>query len=694
MNDSSPLGSGRAAPLPDGEHRSSDPSEKSATATKHAANGASSASGDATDPWLDFLEPASGSAYLAGWLAVACGRIAGTDAGILFLRGEGNRIGIAASWRMADQKGKSFEEVAEALARNPEPLVKPHGQGALLGYPIELNGTIEAIAVLALKRHPGPRLRDVLRDLHWATGWIETQLWHGRAALSEKQIAAARLALDLLAAADQNERFDASALALVNAIGDLTGFDRGAIGMVRGKRVRLEALSRAAVFKKKADLVAELEAAMDEAVAQNDVVMVPRGESRRSRIDLAHRRLMERSGSGAVITAPLVVRGKAVGALLLERGRAEGETVTVDADAIDHLRLAAAAIAPVLKLKHDERRWWSGRLRHLMHRAGSAVLGRRPALTLATIAVLVLAVLPFLITGELRVSAQATLQGREQRAAVAPVDGFLRESQVRAGDSVQRGDVIATLDDRDLRLQQSQSLAKSQQAGQAARDALATGDRAASAKASAELAEAMASLALIDAQLDRLEVSAPMDGIIVSGDLSQKLGAPVSQGEVLFEIARLDGFRVLVDVSEYDLSLIALGQTGEVVLTSLSARTVPIRVTGISAVSEPADGENRFRVEAQVVGLPERARPGMEGVAKISAGRASLAWIWLRGTVNRLRLMFWRFMPWQIPSPVRTGIALPNQDRGSDAMWPFAVTSIWTAPGMCLPTRREARFIV
>jgi multidrug efflux pump subunit AcrA (membrane-fusion protein) len=127
--------------------------------------------------------------------------------------------------------------------------------------------------------------------------------------------------------------------------------------------------------------------------------------------------------------------------------------------------------------------------------------------------------------------------------------------------------------------------------------------------------------------------------------LSQRLGSPVTKGDALFEIARLDRYRIMIDVSEYDLSLVDIGQKGELVLTSLSDVAISFVVTGISSVSDPAEGENRFRVEADVVSVPDNARPGMEGIAKINAGEAKLIWAWMRGTINRLRIFFWRFMP-------------------------------------------------
>ena len=319
--------------------------------------------------------------------------------------------------------------------------------------------------------------------------------------------------------------------------------------------------------------------------------------------------------------------------------------MAVSADTLSGLILAAAAVAPVLKLKHDERRWLSGRGRDLLGRAVTAMLGRRPALSLLAIALAAALILPAFVTAPLRVRADAVLQGAEQRAAVAPVAGLLAESAVSAGDTVARGALLARLDDRDLRLERAEAAARLARTLQASRDALAEGDRAAAARAAAELREAEAALELVASRMARLEVRAPIDGIVISGDLSQRLGAPVDQGEVLFEIAELDEFRAMIDVSEFDLALVAPGQTGTLVLNGLPGRPAPSPqyhppVAAIASVlhQEKARKAARtaFRVEAD--GFPPMASevtaaPAWTGISrKIENGRGRLWHIIGRGT--------------------------------------------------------------
>lgn len=598
------------------------------------------------DPWRAFLDPSDGAAFLAGWLAIAGDRVATAQAGVLFLRGDAGRLGVAALWKLGEEDTERYVTLAEAMLRKPEPLLQRSESDTLLGYPIDSGGTVQGILVLSLTKHPdGTAMRALMRELHWSCGWIEARLMQGQAALGRKQADRAQLLTGLLAACDTHERFDGAALALVNAIPDLTGFDIAAIGMLRRGRVRLEALSRVAAFGKKTERVGAYEAAMDEALAQVDTVAWPARPDGRQMIDSAHRSLAQVLGAGALLSTPLLVRGRPEGVLLLERGRSGEEAVTLAEGTLDELRLIAAALAPLLKAKHDERRLLSGRLRDWAGRGLSAVFGRRPAITLGAIALVLVLTLPLLIPADLRVRADATVEGAEQQAAVAPVDGFLAEAPARAGQEVKAGDILARLDSADLELEAAAAEARIAEARQALREALADGDRAAAAVANADLAEARASADLTAARLARLTVSAPMDGLIVSGDLSQRIGAPVSRGETLFEVARQDGWRLRIDVSEYDLGLVQPGQTGRAVLAGLPDDPVPFEVRTIAAVSDPGEGENRFRVEAHVTDPPAGLRPGLQGVAKIVAGETSLAHSWLRGTIVRVQLLLWRWIP-------------------------------------------------
>lgn len=211
---------------------------------------------------------------------------------------------------------------------------------------------------------------------------------------------------------------------------------------------------------------------------------------------------------------------------------------------------------------------------------------------------------------------------------------------------VQAGQLLATLDDRDLRIDRARALGEVQQLDRRYREALARHERAEMSLAGAQLQQAQASLSLIGYKLARTRIEAPLAGVLVSGDLSQKVGTPVEEGDVLYEVAPLGSFRVVLNVAEEDVNHIRPGQQGRFAPTGLAGETVPFTVRRVTSVTSNVDGRNLFRVEAELAqGRQAVLRPGMEGVAKVAIERRSNFWIWTRSLREWLRLFFWKWLP-------------------------------------------------
>jgi RND family efflux transporter MFP subunit len=327
---------------------------------------------------------------------------------------------------------------------------------------------------------------------------------------------------------------------------------------------------------------------------------------------------------------------------MLERTRG----AVFDVPTLELVRTLGLLLGPVLDLKRDNergipRRAWDGLV------AGTrAFFGpRHPGWKL--IAAVVLGVLLFLslADGEHRVAAKTVVEGEVQRAAVAPFEGYIAESLVRAGDVVKAGALLARLDDKELLLERTRWEAEREQHLRKYRQALATRDRPTMNVVGAQVNQAEAQLQLINEKLARSRISAPFDGIVVSGDLSQLLGTPVEQGKVLFEIAPLDAYRVILKVDERDITYLAVGQEGELVLSGIPGARQPFTVARITPVSTADEGRNYFRVEAKMAVVSERLRPGMEGVGKVAIGERRLIWIWTHKLIDWVRLAFWSWMP-------------------------------------------------
>jgi len=232
-----------------------------------------------------------------------------------------------------------------------------------------------------------------------------------------------------------------------------------------------------------------------------------------------------------------------------------------------------------------------------------------------------------------------------QRAAVAPFNGYIAEALARAGDIVRQGQVLCVLDDRDLRLERLKWLSQQEQFVKQYHEAMAKRSAAQVNILTAQIDQAKAQLALLDDQLSRTRLVAPFDGIVVKGDLSQSLGAPVERGQVLFEVAPLETYRVVLQIDERDVANVAVGQKGQLLLAAAPMEGLPFTVEKVTPVSTAREGRNSFRVEARLQSTPEHLRPGMEGVGKIEVDRRLLIWIWTHQVIDWVRLMVWKWLP-------------------------------------------------
>lgn len=606
-------------------------------------DGAPSAPDDAL--WTAFAEAGLGPDALGLWLALLCRQLPGATLGLVLLPNDGGGFAPAAIWpdrirEVGVLTAAAERAIAERQAVFEPPLDQPAAR-RVVGYPVEDGEALAAILVVECAPPPSG-VREVLRRIHWAIGWLEAIARDSGAGAVRRKAVRAATALDVLATAGEQDGFDAVAFAVVNELAGRLACGRVSLGLLERRGVRLAATSHAAWFDRRADLVAAIEGAMEEALFQNRALRHPRAPGGPGQVDVAHRALAGTWGSRGVATAPFRDRGRARGALTAERTSSEPFTE----EDVATLELVAALLGPLLAAEAREKRIVSGRLRTASGRLLKKVFGpRHPMAKLAALAAALALLGLGLAEADFRISARSVLEGSVQRAAVAPFEGFVREALVRAGDVVREGDLLAVLDDRDLRFERLKWSGEREKLVQRQREAIAKNDRAGFGVVAAQLGQSDAEIALVDEKLKRTRVVAPIDGVIVSGDLSQSLGAPVETGRVLFEVAPLDGYRVVLQVSEFDVRHVAAGQGGTLVLAGMGGDPIDVRVTKVTPVSTPQDGRNVFRVEASLEVAPPTLRLGMEGVAKILVREDRLLWVWARPIIERLRLLVWSWTP-------------------------------------------------
>jgi len=574
------------------------------------------------------------------WLPIACGMVAGAQAGLLLLEDAEGSYSPVAVWP-DDRDLRYLSDIAQqALVDRVGVLRRDEPGAARFAYPLVGGEHPFGVVVLDLRIVDDAALTHSMRLLHWGAGWLIDL--HKRRELAAHAGGLDRSAylFDLLLAVLGEQDSRKAHLALVNSLAQRFVCGRVHLGLERDASVRVAALSHSAWYDEKANTVNLAAQAMNEAFDQRACLVLPETETGGALVTDALRRYAEASGSTSVCAVPVEAGHEIVAVWLLDRA------APFTAEELAALETLALAIGPVLALRTvaDEslvararRAWWNA--------LGRVTDSSRPGIkVLAAAFAVVLAVMAF-YPADFRVTAQAAVEGEVQRVAAAPFEGYIREAAVRAGDVVQEGQLLALLDDRDLRLEQVRWEAELEVATRKEREALAGRDRVNLRLAAAQANQARAQLDLVLEKLNRLRVTAPFDGVVVSGDLSQQLGSPVQVGQVLFELAPLDAWRVILKLDERDVAWVGEGQQGSLLLASLPGQPFPLVIRKVTPVSVAEEGRNYFRAEAELLEGADRLRPGMEGVGKVAVDERSLLWIWTRRFVDWLRLKAWELWP-------------------------------------------------
>jgi RND family efflux transporter MFP subunit len=439
--------------------------------------------------------------------------------------------------------------------------------------------------------------------------------------------------LGLQAQALGHERFAESAGAVLAELALLLGCERVSLGFCAKGRARVAATTAGGDMAARQNLAAAIAAAMDESTDQQATVVYPLPPGSSPGLCFAHAELERHNGGLAVCTVPVVSARGTVGALLLERRSG------FDAHALELAQDTALFVGPVLEMKHRLESPVGGRLfEALGSRSGRWTLWQAGALTFAA-ALLALALWPVTF----RVVSPARVEGLEQRIVAAPVDGFIASVGARAGDTVRAGQLLATLEDRDLALQRDKLAAEIGQLDKQYREALTHDDAAPIVIARAQLEQAQAQHALAERELARAQLRAPFDGVLVAGDLNQAVGSPVQRGQALFTLAPAQGFKVVAEVDEQDVTLLRVGQPARVLFAGLGQASVPFVVTRVAPVAVVLDGRNLFEVEGRADDAAAAAlRAGQRGVARIDVDQRLQVQIWWLRAGHALRRWAWQ----------------------------------------------------
>ena len=545
--------------------------------------------------------------------------------------------GTVISWPDSGVPAVALTDAATLAETQQAPVTLNDTDGLIIAQPLVIEGN--SFGSIALLLSSEQSQEAVIRQLiGWSVAWLELLLRSKTGSGETGTTTVPTSPLMPLLAGIVDLELPIAARTLVTQLAEVLSADRVSLGLLTASDVELQAVSHRPDFDARINLVGMIEAAMQEAILAGQAISITRLTATPDYV--AHQLLLRHLNDRAILTVPMGSQNS--GALLIERSRA------FTADEISAATELALVAGPVFEQIRQTDRGMTGLLQLAMSRWTRKFTDQwwTPGRMVAGLTVALIVLLLAAVDGNFDVKSKAVLEGQSQQSVVAPFNGFIKTAQRRAGDIVTANAVLGTMDDKDLVLEQSRLINERDDMNRQYRQALAELDQSQALILKARVEQADARLAQLARRLQQLELRAPIAGVIISGDLSRALGAPLEKGDILFEIAPVDAFKVVLRISENDIDEIQTGQSGLVTFSAHPDIKIPYEVAQVTSVLNAESGEGViFRTEATLSGDYTFLRPGMEGYGRTSIGERKLGWILFHDLIDWWRLMIWRLTP-------------------------------------------------
>ncbi|MBM4107642.1 MAG: HlyD family efflux transporter periplasmic adaptor subunit [Phycisphaerae bacterium] len=523
-------------------------------------------------------------------------------------------------------------------------LYEPEAVLPAIAAPLVVDGRTEFVGVLILPRGSERAAEEGLTKLALTASRFEAFLWREQAMQEAEHKLKLREAMELLDASQAAPTAQSMAAVLCDEVKRRFGCARVSVGLTWHHRIKVVAVSDTDEIDHRTPTLAALEAAMDECAWQDAEVARPAPPEAESdpnlrRVNRAHGDLADKFGPASVASLPLRVSGDVVGVLTLERAPND----PLPAGGLALLRLIGEVVGPALWSRRLADRGVLAVLRDRTLEIGHVLVGPRyTAAKLVGLVLLLALVLLAAVPIPAVVPAECEVRATQARVVVPPFIGYLASVRARPADTVEAGQVLATMDTRDLEAELSRARAERAKQEVQRDAALASGETARAKAVGAEIAALDAEIALNASLIEQAQVRAPIAGVIGRGDLEQFVGARVEPTQSLFEVVAPDN-RVVLHVDERRIDDVRVGQEGHMSPRALPDRRIPLRVERITPMAELIRGRNVYLVEAELADPASAAflRPGMSGVARLGHGWTTGLARLTRPLIDELRLRLW-----------------------------------------------------
>jgi multidrug resistance efflux pump/transcriptional regulator with GAF, ATPase, and Fis domain len=467
-----------------------------------------------------------------------------------------------------------------------------------------------------------------------------------------RRVEAERRATDLGALLETAQALGASlevpkvSFTLVHKAASILHYRQAAVGLVRGGRFELVAVSGKTFVDEKLPETKALKGLLDWASGLPEGIYVVQEED--GNIDTARpetqeqfKAYFEMTGSRSFLTVPLADDVGRVGLFALEAV----EPYAFTTQAMEASRLLAVQATIAIRNATLYQQIPMARVFRPLARSKQKFQDLPRSRRIAWITALGLAVITLLLPVPLRVSGDARVLPDRRLPVAAQVEGRVAQVYVREGDRVDAGQVLAVLDDTDYRIGEEDARTRYEMA-RIEQSRLRAVARTADALAeNARLDGLHAEMDLWKTRLAATRIRALASGLVATPHIEELVGSRLAQGDLFCEIVDPGRQRIEVMLPESETGLVAAGMPVKVKLYAFPARSYEALVERVSVAATVREDERFFLVQARLVDADIPLRSGMTGLAKISTGRAPVARVLFRRPARWLWEVIWGWLP-------------------------------------------------
>jgi multidrug resistance efflux pump len=592
------------------------------------------------------------SEFWPAFLGSAAG-ITGATKGLLILKdakqeGAWKKLGEWGDGTHADRTSMNFTRVLVELgdrAIRDGNAIQPLEQSATpdlmhyaLAVKLALNRPEEnCVATVLLANATEKQAHEALLRLQLVSDTPFSYLVNSTAGAAKADVEKFAVSLDVLSLLNAEKKFLGAGLAICNAAATRYNSDRVSLGWIEKGYIRLKSMSRTERFDKNMAAVKALELTMEECLDQDDEIIFPQPEGT-TFVSRDHEKFAKEHSSGNMVSVPIRVDNAAVAVLTFERA-----SKPFTAAEIQQFRLLCDQAARRLSDLKQRDGWVGVRMVRATKAQCAKVVGPEHtwAKVLAVLGFVALVVL-FFVPFNYRVEGNFLLRSDNVAFLTTPFDGYIKAVNAKPGDTVRGAGILLQMNTDELELSHSEALADRVRYEREAEKARATNGLAEMRIALSLRDQSNARIKLLEHRLEQAAIKAPFDSIVVEGDLRERIGAPIKQGDALFKLSKMDGLYIEAEINQRDVHEFKEGAIATIAFVTQPRLKYPAKVERIYPAAFPKEGENIFIVRSALQGKPDNWwRPGMSGLVKVEAGKRSLAWILTHRTVDFLRMVLW-----------------------------------------------------